>query len=287
MPGEAPQLLAAIEADAVRLAVLVLAEDGPGDLSTEVSGPTAEPGSGRIEFRSAGVLAGLPYADAVARSAGCRTQWLAARGQFVSAGAVGRVFGALNQLLRIERPLLNLLQRASGIAGRTRRYVDAVAGTGCTVLHTRKTAPGLRFFDVAAVVDGGGGVHRLDLAQTVMIKDNHWRLLARSGRTLAEALDLARRRGARACQVEVETETQVREACEAGADRLLIDNQLPATVARWVTLARARRPEIQIEASGGITLDTVHSYAQAGADYVSIGEITHSPAAADLAFELD
>jgi nicotinate-nucleotide pyrophosphorylase (carboxylating) len=199
---------------------------------------------------------------------------------------LGEVRGGFNGVLRAERPLLNLLQRATGIATRTRRYVEALAGTGCRLLHTRKTAPGLRLFDVAAVVAGGGGVHRLDLAHTVMVKDNHWAALHGSRRPLAEALREARSLGARSCQVEVESEAAVREACAAPADRLLIDNQPPATVRSWGALARSLRPGIAIEATGGVTLDNVREYALAGADFVSVGELTHSVRAADLALEL-
>ncbi|HET9275565.1 MAG TPA: nicotinate-nucleotide diphosphorylase (carboxylating), partial [Gemmatimonadales bacterium] len=129
-------------------------------------------------------------------------------------------------------------------------------------------------------------VHRLDLAHTVMIKDNHWRALRQSGRPLAEALREARERGALACQVEVESEAMVREACAAEADRLLVDNQAPDTVRAWGDLARSLRPGIAIEASGGITLATARAYAEAGADYVSVGALTHSVRAADIALEV-
>ena len=272
--------------DAERLARLVLDEDGPVDLSTEVAGPGLEPGEGIIQFRKDGVLAGLPYAEAVARLGRCRVEWTASEGQSVRRRVVGRIQGARGALLRVERPFLNLLQRASGIATTTRRFVEALSGTGCTLLHTRKTAPGLRLFDVAAVQAGGGGIHRLDLSRTVMIKDNHWRLLERQGRTLEAALKVARERGAIACQVEVENETQVRTACDAGADRLLIDNQAADMVRTWAQLARSLRPGIRIEATGGLTLANVREYALAGADYVSVGGLTHSAPAADIALEL-
>lgn len=276
-----------LAADAERLARLVLDEDGPIDLSTEVAGPGLEPGEGIIQFRKDGVLAGLPYADAVARLGQCRVEWTATEGQTVRRQEVGRIHGAHRALLLVERPFLNLLQRASGIATITRRFVEALAGTPCTLLHTRKTAPGLRLFDVAAVQAGGGGIHRLDLSHTVMIKDNHWRLLERQGRTLHAALTTARERGAVACQVEVENETQVRTACAAGADRLLVDNQTPDVVGAWARLARSLRPGIRIEATGGLTLANVREYALAGADYVSVGGLTHSAPAADIALELD
>lgn len=183
--------------------------------------------------------------------------------------------------------MLNLLQRASGIATLTRRFVEAVAGTGCRVLHTRKTAPGLRLFDAAAVVAGGGAVHRLDLAHTVMVKDNHWRVLQTQGRGLAEALARAAGQGALSLQVEVESEAQVEAACRAGADRLLVDNQVPEQVSAWGALARGIRPGILIEATGGITLANVRRFAEAGADFVSVGALTHSVVAADIALELD
>jgi nicotinate-nucleotide pyrophosphorylase (carboxylating) len=194
--------------------------------------------------------------------------------------------GALDGILRAERPMLNLLQRACGIATATRAYVDAVAGTRCRILHTRKTAPGLRALDIAAVVSGGGARHRADLSHEVMVKDNHWRALIRGGRTLAEALAEARGRGVTALYLEVESVEQLDQACAAGATRLLIDNQTPETVAAWGARARWLRAGIEIEATGGITLENVRAYAEAGADFVSIGALTHSVRAADLAVEV-
>lgn len=203
------------------------------------------------------------------------------------AGAIaGTVSGPLRSMLLAERTLLNFLQRACGIATMTRRYVDAVAHTGSVILHTRKTAPGLRVFDVEAVRAGGGGVHRVDLARTVMVKDNHWRALVQAGRSLADALVQARDLGVLELYVEVESLAQVDEACDAGATRLLVDNQTPATVANWGARARSRRPGIEIEATGGITLENVARYAQAAADFISIGALTHSVTAADISLEL-
>jgi len=282
-----PERLPDLAADAERVALLALAEDGPRDLTSEVSLAADHLAAARIDFHGHGVLAGVSYAAAVARLAGCTVDWLAADGDFVRNRPVGRLGVDLFGILRAERPLLNLLQRASGIATRTRSCVDAVAGTGCTVLHTRKTAPGLRLFDAAAVVAGGGQIHRLDLAHTVLIKDNHWKALRETGRSLAEALEAARREGAHECQVEVETLEQLEEACAAGADRLLLDNQLPAMVRRWAERARTLRPDIAIEATGGITLATIRSYADAGADFVSLGAITHSVHAANLSIALE
>ena len=274
-------------ADAERIAALALAEDGDTDITSLVTVPAGLDAEGALEFRSGGVLAGNAFADAVARLADCRIEWRAPDGRQVPAGAVvGLVRGRLRHLLRAERPLLNLLQRASGIATATRAYVDAVAGTGCRILHTRKTAPGLRALDIAAVLAGGGSRHRADLSHEVMVKDNHWQALRRGGGTLGEALAEARGRGIGSLQVEVETAEQVEEACAAGATRLLVDNQRPATLAAWAETARRLRPGVEIEATGGLTLETVRAYAEAGADFISIGALTHSVRAADLALEV-
>ena len=274
-------------AESDRIAAVALAEDGDRDVTTAVTVPQGLPAEGAIEYRTGGVLAGLAFADAVARACECRIEWRAPDGRLLPPGAaVGTVHGHLGRILRAERPLLNLLQRACGIATLTRAYVDAVAGLPCRILHTRKTAPGLRALDIAAVIAGGGERHRADLSHEVMVKDNHWEALARSGGDLGRALSDARAFGVTALHVEVESEAQVNEACRAGATRLLVDNQAPAVVRRWGGEARRMRPGIEIEATGGITLENVRSYAEAGADFVSVGALTHSVRAADLAVEV-
>jgi nicotinate-nucleotide pyrophosphorylase (carboxylating) len=274
-------------ADAERLAAIALAEDGHRDITSDVTVSPTERASARIEFRSEGLLAGRVYAEAVARVCACSVDWQTAEGEPVRRHAVvGEMTGPLAPLLRAERPLLNLLQRASGIATATRAYVGAVTGTTARILHTRKTAPGLRLLDVAGVLAGGGTLHRLDLAHTVMVKDNHWRALAAQGKTLRSALAQARERGVEALQVEVESEAQLQAACEAGATRLLLDNQSPETVQRWAAAARAMVPGIEIEATGGVTLENVRAYALAGADFISVGALTHGVKAADIALEL-
>ncbi|MBA3260512.1 MAG: nicotinate-nucleotide diphosphorylase (carboxylating), partial [Gemmatimonadales bacterium] len=175
--------------EAERIAALALAEDGDTDITSAVTIPAGlDAADGIIQYRSGGVLAGNAWADAVARACDCRIDWRAPEGRALPPGAtVAVVRGPLARLLRAERPLLNLLQRASGIATATRAYVDAVAGTGCRVLHTRKTAPGLRALDIAAVLAGGGARHRAGLSHEVMVKDNHWHALRRTGETLAAA----------------------------------------------------------------------------------------------------
>lgn len=275
-------------ADAIAVARRSLEEDGEGDVTSEVTVPLDASGHGLLEVRSEIVLAGTVYADAVAAACGLRpVAWCAREGERLAVGAVaGRIEGRLRELLRAERSMLNLLQRACGIATLTRRYTDAVRHTRCRILHTRKTAPGLRLLDISSVLAGGGEMHRVNLAHTLMVKDNHWRALRASGRTLAEALATARELGVRGLQVEVELREQVEEAAAAGATRLLVDNQSPDTVREWGRLARDISPAIELEATGGVSLQNVAAYAEAGADYVSVGALTHSVLAADISLEV-
>jgi nicotinate-nucleotide pyrophosphorylase (carboxylating) len=271
--------------DIERIAAAALAEDGDTDITTAVTVPPGTTAEGLIEYRDGGVLAGTVFADAVALACRCTIKWQSEEGGTVAAGMpVGLVQGELAAILRAERPMLNLLQRACGIATTTRAYVDAVRGTRCRILHTRKTAPGLRTLDVAAVIAGGGYRHRVDLAHEVMVKDNHWQALGGEG--LGQALAEAKKRGVTVLYVEVESVEQLKLACAAGATRLLVDNQPPETVRDWGRRARALSPGIEIEATGGITLENVRNYAETGADYISIGALTHSVRAADIALEV-
>jgi nicotinate-nucleotide pyrophosphorylase (carboxylating) len=170
-----------------------------------------------------------------------------------------------------------------GIATETRRYVDAVAGTRCQILDTRKTAPGLRPFDRQAVRDGGGTNHRYDLSAMVLIKDNHRELAGGILRAVAAARAVS---PDIEIQVEVESDAQLADALAAGADRILVDNQPPETVARWCAeVRRASRP-VFVEASGNMRLDTVRTYALTGVDAISVGALTHSVRAADVSLEL-
>jgi nicotinate-nucleotide pyrophosphorylase (carboxylating) len=273
--------------DADRIATAALAEDGEVDLTTSLTVPPEIKADGIIEYRSGGVLSGTGCADAVARACGFAIGWKTPDGATVDPGSiVGVIRGELRSILRAERPLLNLLQRASGIATATRAFVRAVEGTRARILHTRKTAPGLRALDVAAVLAGGGQRHRIGLGREIMVKDNHWQALVREGNRLSEALREARERGITELYVEVESMDQLEAACAAGATRLLVDNQPPERVRAWGDRARQRSPGIEIEASGGITLENVRAYADAGADFISVGALTHSVQAADLSLEV-
>jgi nicotinate-nucleotide pyrophosphorylase (carboxylating) len=193
--------------------------------------------------------------------------------------------GPARALLTAERTALNFLQRCSGVATLTRRYVAAVAGTGARVIDTRKTTPGMRILEKAAVVAGGGANHRVGLFDMVMIKDNH---IAAAGGIRA-AVEAVRRANDRALRVEVETTTldEVDEALACGVDRIMFDNMsvelLRAAVAR---VAAAGDPRPETEASGGVTLETIRAYAATGVELISVGALTHSPPALDLSLRL-
>ncbi|MCH7904037.1 MAG: carboxylating nicotinate-nucleotide diphosphorylase [Armatimonadetes bacterium] len=279
--------LSDLAADSRRVAELALSEDGDVDITSELTVALETRATGVIEFRQEGVVAGTAYADAVVALCGGSTEWLVDDGASVSCGAhIGSVRGDLAGILRAERPLLNILQRACGIATATREYARAVAGTKCRILHTRKTAPGLRGLDVRAVLSGGGEPHRIDLEQAVMIKDNHWSAMEREGTDLSTVCQAARSRGVTDIYVEVETLAQVKEALKAGATRLLVDNQSPQSFGQFVDTARSIMPDVEIEATGGITLENVREYAVSGADFASIGALTHSVTSVDLALEV-
>jgi nicotinate-nucleotide pyrophosphorylase (carboxylating) len=277
-----------VRQDALAMAERALAEDGPTDITSEVVGAAGVIATAVLEYRSGGVVAGSAYADAVVQQCDCGDlRWNKADSDVVEAGAViATLEGDLARLLFAERTLLNFLQRACGIATVTRAFVDALTGTGCRVLHTRKTTPGLRVLDVHAVLSGGGGLHRLSLSSAVLVKDNHWHVLDSDGGNLRAACDAARDRGVSDIYVEVENIEQVRRACGAGATRLLIDNQEPTEFRRLASVARESVPNIEIEATGGMTLETARDYAEAGADFLSVGALTHSVIAADVALEI-
>jgi nicotinate-nucleotide pyrophosphorylase (carboxylating) len=273
--------------DVERIAAAALAEDGKLDITTSLTVVPGTPATGEIQHRAGGIISGLVFADAVVAACGCTIKWrVSESGSVAGNTSVGEVRGDLDRILRAERPMLNLLQRASGIATITRAFVDEIRGTPSRILHTRKTAPGLRALDVAAVIAGGGHRHRVDLGHEIMVKDNHWQALERRGTTLARALAQGKRDGVDALYVEVESLEQLELACAAGATRLLVDNQPPDTLKDWGRRARQRSPGIEIEATGGISLQNVRAYAEAGADFISIGALTHSVRAADIALEV-
>jgi nicotinate-nucleotide pyrophosphorylase (carboxylating) len=229
------------------------------------------------------VVAGLPVVARVyeALDALARVEARCKEGEWTEAGAVlARIHAAAGTLLGGERVALNFLQRLSGIATLTRQAVDAVAGTGARITHTRKTTPGLRALERYAVTVGGGVENRGSLAEAVLWKDNHWALLG--GGSLAAALAGGRGGGAppgTPVVVEVESDEQLEQALAAGVRHILVDNQPPERVATWV---RRAGPGVTVQASGGITPATARAYAEAGARLISIGALTHSAPAAPI-----
>jgi nicotinate-nucleotide pyrophosphorylase (carboxylating) len=266
-----------------------LSEDvGPCDVTTEATLPASSRAGGTLVARSGCIVSGLPIARRVFELLDSELAWeedLAAGSRAQTGATLARMAGKARAILTAERVALNLLQRMCGIATATRRFVEAVAGTGCRILDTRKTAPGLRAFDREAVRDGGGENHRDRLSDMVLIKDNHRRLAG----GVAQAIGRARQAApsGMTIEAEVESEEELREALSAGADAILIDNQTAETVARWCAIARAAPHPPSIEASGNMSLANVRAYAQAGADAISVGALTHSVTAADIALDLE
>ncbi|HVJ08288.1 MAG TPA: carboxylating nicotinate-nucleotide diphosphorylase [Acidisarcina sp.] len=187
-------------------------------------------------------------------------------------------------LLACERVILNLMQRMSGIATLTRRYVDELSGTNTKLLDTRKTVPGMRVLDKYAVLCGGGVNHRLDLSDGVLIKNNHISLGGGLEQVLVRAL--AKRKPGQQIEVEVRTFEELELAIKCGADSLLVDNMTPAQVKKAVKMVRSQGLTIPIEASGGIQLENIRKYALAGVDYISVGALTHSAPAVDLSMKI-
>jgi nicotinate-nucleotide pyrophosphorylase (carboxylating) len=187
-------------------------------------------------------------------------------------------------MLSCERVILNVLQRMSGIATTTRQYVDAVAGTRCTILDTRKTVPGFRTLDKYAVRCGGGKNHRLDLSDGVLIKNNHIHLAGSIKTALQRAVQ--NRRGEQVIECEVRSLPELEEALQNGAEAILLDNMTPEQVRACVERVQSHSRRVPLEASGGMTIDKVRAYAETGVDYISIGALTHSPKAVDLSMRI-
>jgi nicotinate-nucleotide pyrophosphorylase (carboxylating) len=254
-----------------------LAEDiGPGDITTELTVAESRQAVGRFFARQDCVIAGLELLPLMYDS----LETAVSTGDRVRDGQLlATVRGDARRLLTLERTALNFLQRLSGVATLSRQYVDAVAGTKCRILDTRKTTPGLRKLEKMAAAAGGVVNHRMGLYDAVLIKNNH---IAASG-GVREAL--ARALGKHPIvEIEVRTREELDEALAAGATRLLLDNLTPTEAREWIQHIAGRA---SVEISGGVTLDTVRAYAETGADFVSVGAITHSAPAVDLNFRLE
>jgi nicotinate-nucleotide pyrophosphorylase (carboxylating) len=264
---------------------LALEEDaGLGDVTSRAIFSTAHRSRAIIDAKQELVICGLEIAARVFTRVdpALKTTLLARDGDRVKRGvAVLRVAGPTAALLTAERTALNFIQRLSGIATQARRYADAVAGTGVRIVDTRKTTPGWRALEKYAVRTGGCFNHRSSLGEHVLIKDNH---IAAAG-SLTKAVKLCRAAAPHLAKIEVEAKTtaEVKEACRAGADVILLDNMTPAGVRAAVAIIAGRAT---VEVSGGVKFDTLRDYALAGVDVISIGALTHSAIAADLSLDL-
>ena len=295
-----------------------LAEDiGAGDLTAEAIVPSEAQATARIVARQALVVAGMPLAERVlrARSDEIQIEVLYSDGQPAARDAVlARIAGPARAILTAERTALNFLAHLSGIATLTRRFAEAIAGTNARIRDTRKTTPLMRALEKYAVRAGGGENHRFGLFDAILIKENHIGVAGgvaealRRARAAAEIVSReqffaggaevtayesfrapANAGAARtiSIQVEVRSETELREALAEEADSVLLDNMPPVEAARLIALVRATRPKCVVEISGGVNLSNVRAYAEAGADYISIGALTHSAPAADLSLLVD
>ncbi|GAB4389197.1 MAG: carboxylating nicotinate-nucleotide diphosphorylase [Thermodesulfovibrionales bacterium] len=274
-----------LPAAVTRLIAAALEEDlGAGDMTSSLTVPEDQESTAVIMAKGSFVVAGLPVAREVLRMVDEAASFEAAapEGSWVRRGAVvARLSGRTRSLLAAERVMLNFLQRLSGVATLTRKFVKEAEGTGARVLDTRKTTPGMRFLEKYAVRAGGGSNHRLGLYDAILIKENH--IAAAGG--LGKAVALARAGAPHLCKVEVEVEdmAEFREALRAGADVIMLDN-MPLDEIR--DAARLARGKALVEVSGNVTLRGVRELALAGVDLISVGALTHSAPAADMSMKI-
>jgi nicotinate-nucleotide pyrophosphorylase (carboxylating) len=265
-----------------------LQEDiGSGDITSQTIIPAGKIGKAKIvcKSRSPVIVCGLEEAAMVFDICGCASEILTKDGSRVKKGrTVMRISGSGWDILKAERTVLNIIMRMSGVATETRRLADMASGA--KVLATRKTAPGLRYFDKKAVVVGGGGAHRMRLDETILIKDNH---LALAG-SPEQCVTLAKKNAGSSMKIECEVQSsdEAIAAISAGADIVMLDNFTPRQAAdaiRQITKLGLRK-KAKIEISGGVNEKNIHQYARAGPDFISLGYITHSPRAADFSLEI-
>jgi nicotinate-nucleotide pyrophosphorylase (carboxylating) len=268
-----------------------LAEDiGAGDITTEATVSARKRARGEVVCKAPLTLAGIELFVEVFRLLDLNTEAeiLSHDGEELAPGKVpARVSACARSLLTGERVALNLLQRLSGVATLTRRFVRAVEGTGAEILDTRKTTPGLRGLEKYAVRVGGGKNHRRDLGEAVLIKENHIRLAG----GVSAALKAAQAAKGRAAWIEIEVTNlnELRSSLAENPDVILLDNMSPSLVRQAVDEVRMHSApkKIRTEASGGISLDNVREFAEAGVDWISVGALTHSAPAVDLSFEIE
>ncbi len=268
--------------------------DGRGDLTSDAFIPEDARGAARFVVRSGGVVAGMPVLRRVVKrfGPGMTFQPLCRDGDRVRPDAViARVTGPMRRLLAMERTALNFVQRLSGVATMTGRFVDAVVGTAATILDTRKTTPGWRALEKYAVRRGGGRNHRSGLFDAVLIKDNHLAWLSEAGEPdpIVAAVSAARVHAPAGTVVEVEVDSleQLDRALVCRPDIILVDNIGPEGLSEAVRRRDKQAPGVLLEASGGVTLATVVSLAKTGVDRISVGALTHSAPALDVGLDFD
>ncbi len=267
-----------------------LAEDlGKGDVTTEALIPGNQRGTGFIVAKKEGILAGIKVAKQVFHlvDSELKVEILLEDGARIKPGSrVAKVSGSIASILKAERIALNFLQRLSGIASETNRYVERVEGLPVRIMDTRKTAPGLRSLEKYAVRVGGGENHRMNLGDGILIKDNHLVALRSQGLNIKEIVAKARQNAPQRLPVEVEvgTVSEALEAMEAGANIVMLDNMNLEDMRKAV---KSIHGHALIEASGGITLGNVRAVAETGVDFISIGALTHSATALDISLELE
>lgn len=266
-----------------------LREDvGAGDVTTNVTIPAGSESKAVIHAKDHGVIAGMTIAELVFQVVDPELRYTAKvnDGDIVIPGTIlAEVEGSTHSLLTGERLALNLLQRMSGVATRTRSYVDALEGLKTRLVDTRKTTPGHRLLEKYAVRVGGGANHRFGLYDAVMIKDNH----IKGAGSITEAVQRARAVIPHTMTIEVETEniTQVEEALQAGADIIMLDNMRPDQMREAVALIREQAPHVKIEASGNVSLETIRGIAETGVDVISVGRLTYSFESLDISLDLN
>jgi nicotinate-nucleotide pyrophosphorylase (carboxylating) len=277
-----------------RLVELAREEDlePAGDLTSQAVIPTGRQGQALFVARAVGVLAGLPAAALTFAAIDSRLQFqpLVEDGMSLQAGKrLARVTGPVHGILAAERIALNFLQRLSGIASLTRRYVEAVAGLPVQILDTRKTTPGWRLLEKYAVRQGGGQNHRLGLSDGVLIKDNHLEALGLGQEGILQAVQAAREEVDYSVPVEIEVDSleQLDRALTCRPDMVLLDNMPPELLRLAVRRRDAAAPRVLLEASGGITLATIRDIAETGIDRISVGALTHSAPALDIALDYE
>ncbi len=274
-----------VPADMARQVAAALAEDiGSGDLTAALI-PAAKAGRATVITREPTIVCGMPYVEETFRQlGGAALNWAAAEGDSAAAGEpLFRVEGSARSMLTAERTALNFLQLLSGTAAAAHAYAVLLEGTGCRLLDTRKTIPGLRTAQKYAVRVGGGHNHRMGLFDGVLIKENH---IMAAG-SITGAVSAAKRTSGVPVEVEVENLVQLREAIDAGADIVMLDNFSLPGMREGVAMNAAAGYRLKIEASGGIGLDSIREIAQTGVDYISVGSITKHVRAADLSMRFE